>query len=92
MQRLCLSAPNNAISRIEYRERQALLTATHEDRCIALEADLLTVAFQRRNSGTDFHDSIRTPRLPPEGWNNRVHPFFGIASRGRQLWYFLALF
>ena len=48
------------------------------------------VAFQKRNIDTDFRDSIRMLRQLPEGWNIRVHPFFGTASRGRQLWYFLA--
>ena len=47
--------------------------------------------FRMRNNGINFHDSNRTLRQLPEGLSNRVHPFFGTASQGRQLWYFLAL-
>jgi hypothetical protein len=42
-----------------------------------------------QNSGTNFRDSDRTLRQLPEGLRTRVRPFFGIASQGRQVWYFL---
>ena len=45
-------------------------------------------SFGMQNSGTNFRDSDRTLRQLPEGLNSRVHPFFGIASRDRQVWYF----
>ncbi len=46
-------------------------------------------SFRMQNSGTNFRDSDRTLRQLPEGLKTRVRPFFGIASQGRQVWYFL---